>query len=88
MYRSLQQSHSISSQDLLTAMDYCEESLQEIDITSFLQTLCGHIRVFRERHGDGGVGGHSITPATFTIGEAEEDGLVKRGPMASSSRYS
>ncbi|XP_071005830.1 KICSTOR complex protein SZT2-like [Oncorhynchus clarkii lewisi] len=85
VYRSLQQSHSISSQDLLTAMDYCEESLQEIDITSFLQTLCGHIRVFRERHGDGGVRGHSITPATFTIGEAEEDGLVKRGPMASSS---
>uniref|UniRef100_A0A8C8ILX1 SZT2 subunit of KICSTOR complex n=1 Tax=Oncorhynchus tshawytscha TaxID=74940 RepID=A0A8C8ILX1_ONCTS len=86
VYRSLQQSHSISSQDLLTAMDYCEESLQEIDITSFLQTLCGHIRVFRERHGDGGVRGHSITPATFTIGEAEEDGPVKRGPMASSSR--
>ncbi|KAM9530243.1 KICSTOR complex protein SZT2-like isoform 5-T5 [Salvelinus alpinus] len=85
VYRSLQQSHSISSQDLLTAMDYCEESLQEIDITSFLQTLCGHIRVFRERHGDGGVRGHSITPATFTIGEAEEDGPVKRGPMASSS---
>ncbi|XP_029606535.1 KICSTOR complex protein SZT2 isoform X2 [Salmo trutta] len=85
VYRSLQQSHSISSQDLLTAMDYCEESLQEIDITSFLQTLCGHIRVFRERHGDRGVRGHSITPATFTIGEAEEDGPVKRGPMASSS---
>ncbi|XP_045562249.1 KICSTOR complex protein SZT2 isoform X4 [Salmo salar] len=87
VYRSLQQSHSISSQDLLTAMDYCEESLQEIDITSFLQTLCGHIRVFRERHGDGGVRGHSITPATFTIGEAEEDGPVKRGPMASSSSF-
>ncbi|XP_041705364.2 KICSTOR complex protein SZT2-like isoform X2 [Coregonus clupeaformis] len=85
VYHSLQQSHSISSQDLLTAMDYCEESLQEIDITSFLQTLCGHIRVFRERHGDGGVRGHSSNSATFTVGEAEEDGPVKRGPMASSS---
>uniref|UniRef100_A0A7N8XHG3 SZT2 subunit of KICSTOR complex n=1 Tax=Mastacembelus armatus TaxID=205130 RepID=A0A7N8XHG3_9TELE len=48
MYRSLQQSYSISSQDVLMAMDYCEESLQEIDVTSFLQTLCGHIRVFRD----------------------------------------
>lgn len=68
-------------------MDYCEESLQEIDITSFLQTLCGHIREFQESHGDGGVRVHSSTPSTFTIGEAEEDRLAKRGPMASSSRY-
>ncbi|XP_013978621.2 KICSTOR complex protein SZT2 isoform X3 [Salmo salar] len=85
VYRSLQQSYSISSQDVLTAMDYCEESLQEIDITSFLQTLCGHIREFQESHGDGGVRVHSSTPSTFTIGEAEEDRLAKRGPMASSS---
>ncbi|XP_034149809.1 KICSTOR complex protein SZT2 isoform X1 [Esox lucius] len=85
VYRSLQQSHSVSSQDLLTAMDYCEESLQEIDITAFLQTLCGHIRVFRERHGDGGVRGHCHAPATFTIGEAEEDRPANKGPRASSS---
>ncbi|KAL1022662.1 hypothetical protein UPYG_G00030640 [Umbra pygmaea] len=85
VYRSLQQCHSISSQDLLTAMDYCEESLQEIDITSFLQTLCGHIRVFRERHGDVGVRDHSSTPATFTIGEAEDGGRPDRAPIASSS---
>uniref|UniRef100_A0A3Q3F4P2 SZT2 subunit of KICSTOR complex n=1 Tax=Labrus bergylta TaxID=56723 RepID=A0A3Q3F4P2_9LABR len=56
VYCSLQQSHSISSQDVLMAMDYCEESLQEIDITTFLQTLCGHIRVFRE-HGEASVWG-------------------------------
>ncbi|KAM9478046.1 KICSTOR complex protein SZT2-like isoform 5-T5 [Salvelinus alpinus] len=85
VYRSLQQSYNISSQDVLTAMDYCEESLQEIDITSFLQTLCGHIREFQESHGDGGVRVHSSTPSTFTIGDAEEDRLAKRGPMASSS---
>ncbi|XP_037530221.1 KICSTOR complex protein SZT2 [Nematolebias whitei] len=48
VYRSLQQSYSISYQDVLMAMDYCEESLQEIDITTFLQTLCGHIRTFKE----------------------------------------
>uniref|UniRef100_A0A8C0J3F0 SZT2 subunit of KICSTOR complex n=1 Tax=Chelonoidis abingdonii TaxID=106734 RepID=A0A8C0J3F0_CHEAB len=44
LFKSLQQSHSISSQDLLTAMDYCEELLQEIDITHFLLTLCSHVR--------------------------------------------
>ncbi|XP_063057669.1 KICSTOR complex protein SZT2 isoform X2 [Engraulis encrasicolus] len=79
VYRSLQQSYSISSQDVLTAMDYCEELLQEIDITSFLQTLCGHIRVFRERHRSGAPepprsSGGGPPAATFTIGEAEEDG--------------
>ncbi|KAJ8276956.1 hypothetical protein GJAV_G00069790 [Gymnothorax javanicus] len=79
VYRSLQQSHNISSQDVLTAMDYCEESLQEIDITTFLQTLCGHIRTFRENQeqlGGAGAPGPSASPATFTIGEVEET----RGP--------
>lgn len=88
VYRSLQQSYSISSQDVLMAMDYCEESLQEIDITSFLQTLCGHIRVFRERHEASGRAAntrHSRTPATFIIGETDEEGLAERAAMASSS---
>uniref|UniRef100_UPI0037E8BDA3 KICSTOR complex protein SZT2 n=1 Tax=Semicossyphus pulcher TaxID=241346 RepID=UPI0037E8BDA3 len=88
VYRSLQQSYSISSQDVLMAMDYCEESLQEIDVTSFLQTLCGHIRVFRE-HGEApGLGGNpkpSRSPATFIIGETEEDKSDDRATMASSS---
>ncbi|KAG8003235.1 KICSTOR complex protein SZT2 [Nibea albiflora] len=88
VYRSLQQSYSISSPDVLMAMDYCEESLQEIDVTSFLHTLCGHIRVFRE-HGEGpGFGGSlkpSATPATFTVGEVEEDQADDRAPLASSS---
>uniref|UniRef100_A0A3B3SQP0 SZT2 subunit of KICSTOR complex n=1 Tax=Paramormyrops kingsleyae TaxID=1676925 RepID=A0A3B3SQP0_9TELE len=60
------------SQDVLTAMDYCEESLQEIDITSFLQTLCGHVHLFREQHDKAaraGVLGLSRTSATFTIGD-------------------
>ncbi|XP_023809816.1 KICSTOR complex protein SZT2 isoform X3 [Oryzias latipes] len=70
VYRSLQQSCSISSQDVLMAMDYCEESLQEIDITAFLQTLCGHIRLSSE-------GGKLLArshrgPASFVIGEGEE----------------
>ncbi|KAM7388831.1 hypothetical protein PAMP_024978 [Pampus punctatissimus] len=85
VYRSLQQSYNISSQDVLMAMDYCEESLQEIDITLFLQTLCGHIRVFRE-HGEApGLGGNpkpSRSPATFIIGEVEEDQPDDRAVMA------
>ncbi|XP_070601162.1 KICSTOR complex protein SZT2 isoform X6 [Erythrolamprus reginae] len=50
LFRSLQQGHNISSPDLLIAMDYCEELLQEIDITRFLLTLCNHVRSFCERH--------------------------------------
>ncbi|XP_023249147.1 KICSTOR complex protein SZT2 [Seriola lalandi dorsalis] len=88
VYRSLQQSCSISSQDVLMAMDYCEESLQEIDITSFLQTLCGHIRVFRD-HGEApGWGANpkpSRSPATFIIGEVEEDRPGDRVAVASMS---
>ncbi|XP_035380425.1 KICSTOR complex protein SZT2 isoform X2 [Electrophorus electricus] len=88
VYRSLQQSHSISSQDILTAMDYCEESLQEIDITSFLQTLCGHIRMFRERHESCAVENVRKTPtvaATFIIGEGEEEGTDRPTLVSSSS---
>ncbi|XP_069574569.1 KICSTOR complex protein SZT2 [Brachyistius frenatus] len=87
VYRSLQQSYSISSPDVLMAMDYCEESLQEIDITSFLQTLCGHIRVFREHGKAPGWGGHTKparSTATFIIGEAEEEQPEDRAAMASS----
>lgn len=83
VYRSLQQSYSISSLDVLIAMDYCEESLQEIDITSFLQTLCGHIRVFRE-HGEAPK--PSRSPATFIIGEVEKEQPKDRAVIASSSR--
>lgn len=88
VYRSLQQSYNISSQDVLMAMDYCEESLQEIDITSFLQTLCGHIRVFREHGKTPGWGGGPLkasrSPATFILGEAEGEQLNDK--VASSCR--
>ncbi|XP_029425360.1 KICSTOR complex protein SZT2 isoform X4 [Nannospalax galili] len=42
LFRSLQQAQSVTCQDLLTAVDACEELLQEVDITSFLLALCGH----------------------------------------------
>ncbi|XP_078074903.1 SZT2 subunit of KICSTOR complex isoform X3 [Mustelus asterias] len=86
VFRSLQQSYYISSQDLLTAMDYCEESLQEIDITTFLQTLCGHIRLFRESHDLQLWNDHESNPTTFVIGGVErEDERVQRGVLASTS---
>lgn len=81
VFRSLQQSYSISSHDVLIATDYCEESLQEIDLTSFLQTLCGHIRVFKE-HGEASK--PSRSPATFIIGgekERADDPVVAKGRM-------
>uniref|UniRef100_A0A673A1Y6 SZT2 subunit of KICSTOR complex n=1 Tax=Sphaeramia orbicularis TaxID=375764 RepID=A0A673A1Y6_9TELE len=88
VYRSLQQSYNISSHDVLMAMDYCEESLQEIDVTSFLQTLCGHIRVFRELGGAPGWRGDSKpsrSHTTFIIGETEEDRTDDRSAMVSLS---
>ncbi|KAM6963146.1 KICSTOR complex protein SZT2 [Aplochiton taeniatus] len=86
VFGSLQQSYPVSSQDVLTAMDYCEESLQEMDITSFLQTLCGHVREFREGHEAAGVRCQSRTPpTTFIIGETEEEGQVERSALASTS---
>lgn len=76
VFRSLQLAYSISSQDVLTAMDYCEESLQEIDITSFLQILCGHVRTFREQHEPHRAertGKTLRSGATFTIGKDEDE---------------
>lgn len=92
VYRSLQQSYNISSQDILMAMDYCEESLQEIDVTSFLQTLCGHIRVFRDHDKAPGWGGGnskpSRSPATFIIGGDKEEQSDDKAAVASSCRWS
>ncbi|XP_063092399.1 KICSTOR complex protein SZT2 isoform X2 [Cavia porcellus] len=42
LFRTLQQAQSVTCQDLLTAVDACEELLQEVDITSFLLALCGY----------------------------------------------
>lgn len=89
VFRSLQQSYSISSLDVLMAIDYCEESLQEIDVTVFLQTLCGHVRVFREDSQGGPAWAAcsskaSHSPPTFLIGEEER--LEDRAARVSSSR--
>lgn len=87
----MQQSCNISSPDVLMALDYCEESLQEIDVTSFLNTLCGHIRVFREHGGAAQCSSNYPTPfkrsTTFVIGDSEEEKSEERPTFTSSSRY-
>ncbi|XP_056893432.1 KICSTOR complex protein SZT2 isoform X1 [Takifugu flavidus] len=89
VYRSLQQSCNISSPDVLMALDYCEESLQEIDVTSFLNTLCGHIRVFREHGGAAQCSSDYPTPfkrsTTFVIEDSEEEKPEERPTITSSS---
>lgn len=77
------------------AMDYCEESLQEIDVTSFLNTLCGHMRVFREggdvRQCPDDYPAPVNSSTTFVIGdggeEEEEERPEERTALTSSSRY-
>ncbi|XP_053324892.1 KICSTOR complex protein SZT2 [Spea bombifrons] len=69
LFKALQQSLWVSHQDLLTAVDYCEEQLQEIDITNFLMTLCGHLRSFRESHPRM----HAIRKASFRIGSLDQE---------------
>ncbi|XP_063795396.1 KICSTOR complex protein SZT2 isoform X3 [Pseudophryne corroboree] len=74
LFKALQQSLWVSHQDLLTAVDYCEEQLQEIDITNFLMTLCGHLHSFRESQPVPGCS-HSGRPpkASFRIGSLEQE---------------
>ncbi|XP_040216818.1 KICSTOR complex protein SZT2 isoform X2 [Rana temporaria] len=74
MFKALQQSLWVSHQDLLTAVDYCEEQLQEVDITNFLMTLCGHLRGFRETQGS--PPRPSINKASFRIGSLEQEDEV------------
>lgn len=69
------------------ALDYCEESLQEIDVTSFLNTLCGHVGVFRERGGAARRGGERPAPFTRSGAFTVRDGEEERAPFTSSSRY-
>ena len=63
--------------------------ISESPLRDFLQTLCGHVRVFRERHeplGPSAPPRHASSPATFVVGDAEEEGN-DGAALASSSRY-
>uniref|UniRef100_A0A8C9L0G8 SZT2 subunit of KICSTOR complex n=1 Tax=Serinus canaria TaxID=9135 RepID=A0A8C9L0G8_SERCA len=85
LFKSLQQSHSISSQDLLTAMDYCEELLQEIDITNFLLTVCSHVRSFRESHQHFHTHSKAASFQVGSIEQEEDQSSRERGVLVSES---
>ena len=41
----------IHSRDVEAAMDLCKETLLEVDMTSFVQNICGHIKDFKMKSG-------------------------------------
>lgn len=82
LFRSLQQAQSVSSQDLLIAVDACEELLQEVDITPFLLALCGHTRGLP--HAPPSPGPLSPGPFSSSIEEGPEP--RERTVLASESR--
>ncbi|XP_032809002.2 KICSTOR complex protein SZT2 isoform X1 [Petromyzon marinus] len=44
LFHCLRRSVAVAASDVLSAIDFCEETLTEVDITAFLQALCGHVR--------------------------------------------
>lgn len=47
LFASLQQDRMIHSRDVEAAMNLCKETLLEVDITAFIQNICGHLKDFR-----------------------------------------
>lgn len=82
LFRSLQQAQSVTSQDLLIAVDACEELLQEVDITPFLLALCGHIRVLPQAPPSPG----PLSPGPFSSSIEEGPEPRERAVLASESR--
>nr|XP_022914806.1 KICSTOR complex protein SZT2-like isoform X1 [Onthophagus taurus] len=44
LYAALHQNLYINRGDVQAAMDQCEETIYKIDITEYLQTICGHLK--------------------------------------------
>lgn len=82
LFRSLQQAQSVSSQDLLIAVDACEELLQEVDITPFLLALCGHTRGLPQAPPSPG----PLSPGPFSSSIEEGPEPRERAVLASESR--
>lgn len=82
LFRSLQQAQSVSSQDLLIAVDACEELLQEVDITPFLLALCGHTRALPQAPPSPG----PLSPGPFSSSIEEGPEPRDRAVLASESR--
>lgn len=51
LFTSLQQGQSIHSRDVEAAMNLCKETLLEVDITAFIQNICGHVKDFKMKAG-------------------------------------
>uniref|UniRef100_A0A0N7ZXW0 Protein SZT2 n=1 Tax=Daphnia magna TaxID=35525 RepID=A0A0N7ZXW0_9CRUS len=51
LFTSLQLGRQIHSRDVDAAMNLCKETLLEIDITAFLQNICGHLKDFKMKAG-------------------------------------
>lgn len=47
LFKSLHMAHTLHSADVQAAVDECEETLIDIDITDYLKTVCGHLKDFR-----------------------------------------
>uniref|UniRef100_A0A8C7BGF6 SZT2 subunit of KICSTOR complex n=1 Tax=Neovison vison TaxID=452646 RepID=A0A8C7BGF6_NEOVI len=81
LFGSLQQAQSVSSQDLLIAVDACEELLQEVDITPFLLALCGHTRGLPQAPPSPG----PLSPGPFSSSIEEGPEPRERAVLASES---
>lgn len=82
LFRSLQQAQSVTSQDMLIAVDACEELLQEVDITPFLLALCGHTRGLPHAPPSPG----PLSPGPFSSSVEEGPEPRERAVLASESR--
>lgn len=51
LFTSLQLGRVIHSRDVEAAMNLCKETLLEIDITAFIQNICGHLKDFKMKAG-------------------------------------
>lgn len=72
----------MTCQDLLTAVDACEELLQEVDITPFLLALCGHTCGLPHAPPSPG----PLSPGLFSSSIEEGPDPRERAVLASESR--
>lgn len=52
VYKSLALQQPLSYEDMEAAVELCEESLIEIDITNYLQSVCRHLSIVSQDGGD------------------------------------
>ncbi|XP_064122667.1 uncharacterized protein LOC135226915 [Macrobrachium nipponense] len=78
VFQSLQKELMIHKQDMEAALNHCHEAVMEIEISHFLQTICGHLRDFRLRSNIEQLHhSHSATPKPQDGGEEDVNGREK-----------